>query len=101
MRKQIWMAHAILFLLVLILYSCAAQPKCEMAGISDNDPGLWLGLYHGFILPFSLLGKIFNLNIGIHASSYSGSLYWIGYLIGITLLLRIIIFFTVNNERFK
>lgn len=101
MRKHIRMVFAILFLLVLILYSCAAKPKCEMAGISEHDPGLWLGLYHGFILPFSLLGKIFNLNIGIHASSYSGSLYWIGYLIGITLLIRIIIFFAVNNEKFN
>jgi hypothetical protein len=40
--------HILLFTLVLILISsCAANPNCEVAGISDNDPDFWHGLYHG------------------------------------------------------
>jgi len=78
--------------MVVILSSCAAKPNCEMAGISDTDPSFWPGLYHGFILPFSLLGKIFNLNIGIHATRYDGSIYWIGYLFGLLIFIRLVVF---------
>ena len=92
MKKHVRIVNAILFFMVVILSSCAAKPNCEVAGISDNDPGFWLGLYHGFILLFSLLGKICNLNIGIYATRYDGSIYWLGYLFGLLIFIRIITF---------
>lgn len=97
--KLIFSFKYILIFLLPFLFSCAAKPKGEMVSLIKDSAGLWTGLWQGFILPFSLLGKIFNLNIGIHEISYSGTLYWIGYLIGLLLLVRLAIFIAVNFEK--
>jgi len=89
----------IMILLLLFFYSCASKPKGEMESIINESPGALTGLWQGFILPFSLLGKIFNLNIGIHEISYSGTLYWIGFFIGFILLMKLIVFIAVNIEK--
>lgn len=91
MKLQLYFKYSLLVLIVF-LYSCASKPKGEMESLIEDCPGLWTGLWQGFILPFSLLGKIFHLNIGIHETSYSGILYWIGFMTGFVLLIRIIVF---------
>lgn len=88
-----------MILQLLFLYSCASKPKGEMESIIKDSPGALTGLWQGFILPFSLLGKIFNLNIGIHETSYSGTLYWIGFFIGFILLMKLVVFIAVNVEK--
>ena len=89
----------ILITLLYFLFSCAVKPKGEMASLNNDSAGLWTGLWQGFILPFSLLGKIFNINIGIHEISYSGASYWIGYFIGLVLLVKFIVFIALNIEK--
>ena len=88
-----------LLLMLYFLFSCAAKPKGEMVSLVKDSSGLWAGLWQGFILPFSLLGKIFNLNIGIHEIHYSGTLYWIGFFIGFILLMKFVVFIAVNIEK--
>lgn len=88
-----------MILLLLFFYSCASKPKGEIESLINDSPGALTGLWQGFILPFSLLGKIFNLNIGIHETSYSGTLYWIGFFIGFILLMKLVVFIAVNIEK--
>jgi len=85
--------------LLQLLSFCAEKSSGEMKSIVNNSPGLWIGMWEGFILPFSLLGKIFNLNIGIHESHNSGAIYWIGYLIGFILFMKSVMFLTVNENK--
>lgn len=85
--------------LLQLLCSCADKPCTEMKSILNESPGLWIGLWQGFILPFSLLGKIVNLNIGIHESINTNVIYWIGYLVGFILFMKIIIFFAVDEYK--
>lgn len=98
MRLQFSLKY-IMILLLLFFYSCASKPKGEIESIINDSPGALTGLWQGFILPFSLLGKIFNLNIGIHETSYSGTLYWIGFFIGFILLVKLVVFIAVNIEK--
>lgn len=43
-------------LLILGLAGCAYQPS---GAVSPSAPSFWLGLWHGFIAPMSLIGSFF------------------------------------------
>jgi len=43
-------------------------------------------LWHGFILVFSIIGKIFGSDIGIYAENNTGFTYWLGFILGIGIL---------------
>ena len=66
----------------VLMNSCANIPDCEHKPY-DPENMLLLGIYHALILPFSVVGKVFGLNIGIHSVEYSQFSYWIGFLIGL------------------
>lgn len=85
--------------LLAILISCASKPQSEMISLIKGNASIWTGLWQGFILPFSLLGKILNLNIGIHEISYSGASYWIGFLIGFILFVRLVLFLETHKVK--
>lgn len=71
--------------------SCAKIPRCEgVASHSDNNM-LLLGIYHSLIIPFSVLGKLLGVNIGLYELNGNFS-YWIGYLIGIAAYARLLVF---------
>lgn len=97
MKSPVSLKFICLITLMAFLSSCADKPKEEMKSLVNDCPGMWTGLWQGFILPFSLLGKIFSFNIGIHELNYSGATYWIGYLIGFLLFIKLIIFFVVDK----
>jgi hypothetical protein len=49
-----------------------------------GDPaGFWLGLWHGFIVLFTFIVSLFKDGVGIYESNNSGSLYNLGFLLGI------------------
>lgn len=62
---------------------------CAKDGFSGSaDARLLTGLWHGLILPFSVMGKILGLNIGIHDAICDRYEYWIGFLIGILVYMK-------------
>jgi hypothetical protein len=63
--------------LALGCISCAHQPDPK----SYDPPGFFSGLFHGFIILFSLIGSIF-MDIRIYAFPNSGFSYDLGFLIG-------------------
>ncbi|WP_421751327.1 hypothetical protein [Croceimicrobium sp.] len=65
-------------LIILSLSSCAPS------GFEEEPAGFFYGLWHGFIIFFSTLGKLFGRDIGIHALNNTGWPYWLGFLIGLS-----------------
>jgi intracellular septation protein A len=49
-----------------------------------NTPaGFWRGLWHGICAPFSFIGIMFGMDIGIYDSFNTGNWYNFGFLLGI------------------
>jgi len=90
MRQKTYLIFLIPIL--LLLNSCADKAKSDMSPIFNHGASFGLGLWHSIILPFSVLGKMLNLNIGICEPCYTGFNYWLGYFIGFVLYLRLIAF---------
>jgi hypothetical protein len=101
MKSNFYLKSAYLFAMLLLVSSCAAKPKGEMEALLKGGPGFWSGLWQGIILPFSLLGKILNLNIGIHETCYSGPVYWLGFLFGLICLMKFVAFVAVHTAKYK
>jgi len=70
---------AILIFFVIIM---ASLTSCAPSGFVEREAGFFSGLWHGIILIFSLIGKLFGGNIGICAEHNTGFTYWLGFIIG-------------------
>ena len=67
----------LLVILVLGLVGCATQPQPD----AFDPPGFWMGIVHGFLIFFSMIGSFFS-DVRIYAYPNSGSFYDLGYLLG-------------------
>jgi hypothetical protein len=68
-------------LLFVVITTCLTS--CAPEGYETNESGFFSGLWHGFIIVFSLIGKLFGADIGIYAEHNTGFTYWLGFIIGI------------------
>lgn len=76
------MKRKILFALgfaALILVGCAYQPITT----AYEPPGFFMGLIHGFVAPFALIGGLFS-DIRIYAFPNTGWFYDLGFMLGIS-----------------
>ena len=71
-------------LLLLVLFFVIS---CAPVGMTTEEYGLLYGIVHGFISPFVLIAKLLGTNIGLYAEHNTGSLYWLGFILGVVLLL--------------
>ncbi len=72
--------------LVLFLVASCAPTVGTPAGTTSTGgdvAGFWKGLWHGFIMLFTFIVSLFKDNVGIYESNNSGSLYNLGYLLGV------------------
>jgi hypothetical protein len=76
--KRITLNKLLLIVVLLIFIS-----SCAPSGYSEDDYGFFSGIWHGICIPFTIIGKIFGMDIGLYAENNSGTFYWIGMLIGI------------------
>jgi hypothetical protein len=67
----------ILFIFLFSLSSCAPE------GYEYKEAGFFTGIWHGLIIIFSIIGKIFGADIGIYAEHNTGFFYWFGFIIGL------------------
>ena len=75
MKKNLpWMA---LLLVFVAATGCAHQPR----PVLPDPPGFLLGLLHGFLMLFSLIGSIFT-DVRVYAFPNSGFFYDLGFVIG-------------------
>jgi len=70
-------ATAVIAGLLFALSSCATQPVPS----AYHPPGLFLGMFQGFTMLFSLIGELFTHN-RVYAFPNSGGWYDLGYVIG-------------------
>lgn len=68
---------------VILLFVLTSVSSCAPNGYTESESGFFSGIIHGFILIFSLLGKLFGFSVGIYAEHNSGFFYWLGFIIGI------------------
>jgi hypothetical protein len=66
-----------LIFIVLGLFGCATQPVPDAV----DPPGCWMGIVHGFLIFFSMIGSFFS-DVRIYAFPNSGTFYDLGYLLG-------------------
>ncbi|WP_291399577.1 hypothetical protein [Daejeonella sp.] len=68
----------------LILLVCITTfSSCAPNGYESNEAGFFSGIWHGFIIAFSIIGKLFGADIGIYAEHNTGFFYWLGFIFGI------------------
>lgn len=70
------------FVAAVVIAGCATQPMPA----SNDPPGFWSGLLHGFTILFSLIGSIFT-DWRIYAFPNSGGWYDFGYFLGASMFL--------------
>ena len=70
---------ATLLVFALLMCSCATQPAPD----SEDVPGFLLGVWHGFITLFSLIGSLFR-HVRIYAYPNSGFWYDVGFMFGMS-----------------
>jgi hypothetical protein len=78
--KRIIIGSSLLLVLFLVI-------SCAPVGMTQQEYGLLYGIVHGFISPFVLIAKLFGAHIGLYAEHNTGSLYWLGFILGLVLLL--------------
>lgn len=71
---------AFFFLFVVVFLNLTS---CAPLGYTPNESGFFSGLWHGIIVGFSLIGKLFGADIGIYAEHNTGFTYWLGFILGI------------------
>ena len=72
------MRWPILIVVLLAIGSCATQPVPS----AFDPPGFLMGLLHGFVAPWAMIGSLFT-DIRIYAFPNSGGWYDFGYILGI------------------
>lgn len=70
-------------LLVGLLAGCAAG--ANPAEGTGDPAGFWLGLWHGFIAPFTLIVSFFNDQVNIYEVHNNGGWYNFGFVLGASL----------------
>jgi len=72
---------AIYLLMFVLIATC--MTSCAPKGFESHECGFFSGIWHGIIIVFSLIGKLFGAEIGIYAEHNTGFTYWLGFIIGI------------------
>ncbi len=79
MDKRIYLLLLVLFCLGL-LCSCAPGVNSRSA---DNRAGFFMGIWHGWIAPVTLIWQLFNSNVRIYEIFNTGWSYDLGYYLGV------------------
>ena len=81
MRKEL----VCVFALILLSVACAAGPNpiVDTPASDGSVAGFWLGLWHGFILPFAFFVSLFKNSVHIYEVHNNGGWYNFGFVIGV------------------
>lgn len=78
-----------LILTVFVIGACTAGPN-ELQNVPDENgevAGFWMGLWHGFISPFTFIISLFRENIQVFDVHNNGNWYVFGFLFGASVIL--------------
>ncbi len=68
---------SVILMAALLLAACATQPAPRVS----DAPGFLLGLWHGLIVPFSLVASLF-MDVRVYAFPNNGGWYDLGFVLG-------------------
>lgn len=77
-----------LVVMAFVVSACTAGPS-ELQNVPDENgevAGFWLGLWHGFISPFTFIFSLFNNNIQVFDVHNNGNWYVFGFLMGASII---------------
>ena len=77
-----------LTLLALVVAGCTAGPN-ELVNTPNEEgevAGFWLGLWQGFISPFTFLISLFSDNVHVYEAHNNGNLYNFGFFFGASMI---------------
>jgi hypothetical protein len=78
----------LLVLCALLLAACTAGPN-ELTGTPDPEgevAGFWLGLWQGFISPFTFVISLFSDSVHVYEVHNNGNWYVFGFLLGASII---------------
>ena len=77
-----------LVLTVCFAAGCAAGPNVFKNSPGPNGvvAGFWLGLWHGFILPFAFIVSLINDKVTVYELHNNGTWYNLGFLFGTAII---------------
>ena len=91
--RSIWLAP-LLIVAVLGLTSCEGSVEVDIGngdgGTEVDADGFFLGLWHGFIAPFTGIASLFDDDVDVYSESAGGG-YPIGFGIGLILIISILL----------
>ena len=86
MKKTVFVL--IMITIALVLSACAAGPN-QLRNTPDEDgevAGFWLGIWHGFIAPFTFIISLFSRNVYVFEVHNNGGWYTFGFLLGASMI---------------
>jgi hypothetical protein len=72
------------------VYAPGPNPTLNTADARGHIAGIWMGIWHGFISPVTLVESIFNGNVGMYDVHNDGNLYNLGFFLGLALVFLIL-----------
>jgi hypothetical protein len=77
---------AALLIVVVALAGCAAAANPVVNPPGQHVAGFWLGLWHGLILPITLIVSWFSDHVGIYDVHNDGGWYDFGFVLGVSII---------------
>ncbi len=72
------------------VYVPGPNPTVDTADAQGRIAGIWLGVWHGFISPVTLLLSFFNKDIQMYEVHNAGNLYNLGFFLGVAIVFIIL-----------
>jgi hypothetical protein len=72
------------------VYTPGPNPTVNTADAHDRIAGIWLGVWHGFISPVTLVLSFFNKNVQMYEVHNNGNLYNLGFFLGVAIVFVIL-----------
>jgi len=87
-RRPFTRVALILLVLAVVLSACAAgvNPQVGAEAAGGDVAGFWVGLWHGFIAPFTFVISLFTDNVNFYEVHNNGNWYDFGFVLGAGIL---------------
>jgi hypothetical protein len=72
------------------VYTPGPNPTVNTADAHGRTAGIWLGIWHGFISPVTLVLSFFNKNVQMYEVHNDGNLYNLGFFLGLAIVFVIL-----------
>ena len=81
------------------VYAAGSNPMVNTADAHGLTAGIWLGVWHGFISPVTLVLSFFNKAVQMYEVHNDGSQYNLGFLIGVAIVFVLLGVFAGSRRR--